>query len=191
MSRATKKKRGVQEDEEHFWPGYVDALTNVVINLLFLISIFTLAVFVVSTQKIVKETQENQDLNIPTLDVHSRNEVVKELSEDDIKVDVKSGDSYKLYIVSLPRELDARKISTSFLSKYVSDDVLKKATLIDIWASASDTPNELRGVYFAISTFRNFFDALKINGLDMKTRIYTENALPRNTKQYFILIRFE
>jgi len=43
-------KRKFDLAETNYWPGYVDALTNVVLNLLFMVAIFTMGVFALGLQ---------------------------------------------------------------------------------------------------------------------------------------------
>ncbi|MEY2781563.1 MAG: hypothetical protein RL307_1267 [Pseudomonadota bacterium] len=56
--RARRSHRG-HGDDEGYWPGYVDALVNVVLNLLFLLAILTLAAFVLG-QKVGQNQQSQQ-----------------------------------------------------------------------------------------------------------------------------------
>lgn len=48
--RARLGRKGPGHEEESYWPGYVDALVNVVLNLLFLLAILTMAAFVLGHQ---------------------------------------------------------------------------------------------------------------------------------------------
>lgn len=45
----TRRKRGAAATAANYWPGYVDALTNVVLNLLFLIAMFGIALAVMNS----------------------------------------------------------------------------------------------------------------------------------------------
>jgi hypothetical protein len=48
--RARLGRKAAGHEEESYWPGYVDALVNVVLNLLFLLAILTMAAFVLGHQ---------------------------------------------------------------------------------------------------------------------------------------------
>jgi hypothetical protein len=50
IRRIRAQRHVLAQEEESFWPGYVDALVNVVLNLLFLLAILTLAAFVLGHQ---------------------------------------------------------------------------------------------------------------------------------------------
>ena len=50
IRRLRGQRSALAQEDESFWPGYVDALVNVVLNLLFLLAILTLAAFVLGHQ---------------------------------------------------------------------------------------------------------------------------------------------
>jgi hypothetical protein len=48
----SRRRRGLEE--QSYWPGYVDALTNVVLNLLFMVGIFAIGIFSMSMEAALK-----------------------------------------------------------------------------------------------------------------------------------------
>jgi hypothetical protein len=67
-------KKRPELEESSYWPGYVDALTNIVLNLLFMVGIFAIGIFSMSIELALHPKSKNPDpqeqappqANVPT-----------------------------------------------------------------------------------------------------------------------------
>jgi hypothetical protein len=66
------------EGADVFWPGYVDAVTNLVLNLLFLLTVMTVAVFMFAMEL----GRQHVSTNAPRSDVSSGQEIKRSAAEE-------------------------------------------------------------------------------------------------------------
>lgn len=70
----------INEGADVFWPGYVDAVTNLVLNLLFLLTVMTVAVFMFAMEL----GRQHVSTNAPRSDASSRQEIRKRSPEAEV-----------------------------------------------------------------------------------------------------------
>ena len=190
-----RRRAGEVEEDEHFWPGYVDALTNVVINLLFLLAIFLLAVMVASTAKYKGAEVQKKGGQVFDVSVSKKVEPDERVnSTNALRVESTAGERFTLYKLFVPKIFNASLVSPEFLGSKLKMGDPKNLLKIEIWCNSSRSSDELRASYFIINAIRAVIEKLGVSSEKIFTRIYTEDEVAfksSSTKQYSILIRYE
>lgn len=114
-----------------FWPGYVDAVTNLVLNLLFLLTIMTVAVFMFALE--LGRASKVKVENPPDVATKPAEEVVSDITTDPVQENI-----------ALKREIQRLNIK---LAERVPQDVkhggLEKEKTVDATSSVPKPPSGL------------------------------------------------
>lgn len=180
-----RKQRIADDDDHHIWPGYVDALTNVIINLLFLIALFVLAILVSSFK--YKPPDHLEKVDIKTISVASPGEATTGRSP--IKAEVKNVNNVTLYVFSMSQNVNPAELSNGILDAYIPKEAARDIDHVDIWCSSSESPAVLRSSFLAMSVIKNHLEKIGASKNRIFTRIYMDSAAVGLEKKYFIAIR--
>lgn len=187
-----KKRRRVEESGDHFWPGYVDALTNVVINLLFLLAIFLLTVFVVSTFKSKNKSEAVFGVIAKTIDV-SATKAVAGTGIPKIQAEKDKGEGgIRLYKIMMPANAEIESLTLNLLNGSLSNELIKQAIKIEVWGDSHEEPSDIRRSYFVIQRIKNLLE--EGGAKEITTRIYPLSSNERGlggAKSYFVKLKLE
>ena len=157
-----------------FWPGYVDAVTNLVLNLLFLLTIMTVAVFMFAL-----ELGRASQVKTPVAAVKKDAEIVAKATTDPVKENI----ALKREIQRLNMQLAQRtplKVQPGVVEKTVdvTSMVPKPQKRLDKTLAASDTDLVVRfadeAVTFTPAEHDRLRDTLKPIVASGKTTIFVE-----------------
>lgn len=193
MARLTRKYKAVNshDDEEgHFWPGYVDALVNVVMNLLFLLAIFAISFLVISSLKNLGN-EETSPLQI----IANSQEQKKAVSEKSgsINVSKSQGKNYVLYEVVIGDGISPLDLTDELLAKYIEFPAGEMTiSSAEIWSDAINGLVNIRRQFFFISNIMNFVESKGVDKKKITTRLYSaDSGTKQKTPQIkvFILLK--
>ena len=158
LTRKYKTRSSHEEDEGHFWPGYVDALVNVVMNLLFLLAIFAITFLVISGLK-SSGSGETTPLQIVA---NSQDQKKTGLGAGDaVNVSKSLGKNYVLYEVAIGDGISPMDLTDDLLSKYIQFPAGEMTIAsAEIWSDALNGLVNIRRQFFFIGNIMNCMHAL-------------------------------
>lgn len=190
LTRKYKTRSSHEEDEGHFWPGYVDALVNVVMNLLFLLAIFAITFLVISGLK-SSGSGETTPLQIVA---NSQDQKKTGLGAGDaVNVSKSLGKNYVLYEVAIGDGISPMDLTDDLLSKYIQFPAGEMTIAsAEIWSDALNGLVNIRRQFFFIGNIMNFVESKGVDKKKITTRMYSvDSGTKEKTPQIkvFILLK--
>lgn len=171
MTRKYRVSASHEEDEGHFWPGYVDALVNVVMNLLFLLAIFAITFLVISGLK-----SSGSGVTAP-LQIVANSQDQKKTglgAGDAVNVSKSSGKNYVLYEVAIGSGISPIDLTDDLLSKYIQFPAGEMTIAsVEIWSDALNGLVNIRRQFFFIGNIMNFVESKGVDKKKITTRMYS------------------
>jgi hypothetical protein len=185
-----KTRASHEEDEGHFWPGYVDALVNVVMNLLFLLAIFAITFLVISS---LKSSGGNETTPIQIVANSQGQKKTGSGVGNAVNVSKSLGKNYVLYEVAISDGISPIDLTHDLLSKYVefpSGEMTIASA--EIWSDALNGLVNIRRQFFFIGNIINFVESKGVDKKKITTRMYSVDGGTKATTpqiKVFILLK--
>jgi hypothetical protein len=114
-----RKKYSTESEEINYWPGYVDALTNIVLNLVFMVAIFVIGItaleIIAARKPLTKSTSSTLNKNV------SNNKEVKVHNLDDFQKYANAPEIIKINVTNI-KDNDQNCTNIILLSNEEIDD---------------------------------------------------------------------
>ena len=211
-------KKRPEIEESSYWPGYVDALTNIVLNLLFMVGIFAIGIFSMSIELALHPKSKNPDsqeqIQEATLTDEAKFEnkasplfrFTKTLRIEEMKLeDVKSiahkekvemslteSTNYTLFKFVFPKEIFALSEETlKNLTREVNQRKSEKASSWSIWSSINlNDPMARRSAYVRSMSVRGVLLKTGVDPNDIDIRLFpVEDSKDSNIQTVNLLVK--